>query len=103
MAVIHDMARAAGHNSARVGDADIAFHELLVELADSPRLSRMHQTLITETRMCIHALEETYSTDDIRVEEHRAIAQSFLDRKPKLTDRLLIAHMKDAVHRLTPH
>lgn len=102
MEVIDAMARAAGHSSAEVGEADIAFHELLVELAASPRLSRMHQTLITETRMCIHALEETYADDDVRVEEHRAIAQSFLDRKPRLTDRLLVAHMRDAVRRLTP-
>ena len=107
MEVIDVMARAAAdphraEGGDEVGDADIAFHELLVELADSPRLSRMHETLITETRMCIHALEETYADDDVRVEEHRAIAQSFLDRKPRLTDRLLVAHMKDAVRRLTP-
>lgn len=101
MGIIETMAGAS--DSHAVGDADIAFHELLVSLAKSPRLTRMHQTLLTETRMCIHALEDTYADGDTRVEEHRAIAQSFLDRKPKLTDRLLVAHMKDAVRRLTPH
>ena len=44
---------------AEVSELDIAFHERLVQLARSPRLSRMHQTFITETRMCIHALDQT--------------------------------------------
>ncbi|WP_219732979.1 FCD domain-containing protein [Kribbella qitaiheensis] len=45
------------HDRRRVhrGEVDIAFHERLVALAGSPRLSRTHQTFITETRMCIHA------------------------------------------------
>lgn len=93
---------AAAPDSHAVGDADIAFHELLMSLAGSPRLTRMHQTLLTETRMCIHALEESYAGGDVRVAEHQAIAQSFIDRRPDLTDRLLIAHMKDAVQRLAP-
>jgi DNA-binding GntR family transcriptional regulator len=95
-------AMAAAPDSHAVGDADIAFHELLVALADSPRLTRMHLTLLTETRMCIHALEDSYAGGDVRVAEHRAIAQSFLDRKPRLTDKLIVAHMKDAVQRLAP-
>lgn len=83
-------------------DADVAFHELLVSLAASPRLSRMHEILITETRMCIHALSDLYTPGDpVRLEEHRAIARSFTDRDPALTDRLLVEHMADAVRRLT--
>lgn len=100
MGVIDTMA--AARDSRDVGDADIAFHELLVGLAHSPRLTRMHQILLTETRLCIHALEDSYAGEDVRVAEHRAIAQSFIDRSPKLSDRLLVAHMKDAVQRLTP-
>src|SRR6185312_2953612 len=33
--------------------ADIVFHERLVALADSPRLRRMHNTLLVENRICI--------------------------------------------------
>lgn len=85
-----------------VGEADIAFHDLLVRLAGSPRLSRMHRTLLTETRMGIHALDPTYEGgDDLRVAEHRAIARSFVDGDPAETDRLLQLHMADAVERLT--
>ena len=99
MTIIDTMAVAP--DSHAVGDADIAFHERLVALADSPRLTRMHKTLLTETRICIRALEKSYAEGDVRLAEHRAIAQSFLDRKPSVTDELLVAHMKDAVQRLT--
>lgn len=88
-------------DAAGVGQADIAFHELLIQLAASPRLDRMHRTLMTETRMCINALESTYSDFECRVKEHRDIAQSFIDGKPRTTDKLLRLHMIDAVNRLT--
>jgi DNA-binding GntR family transcriptional regulator len=94
-------ATAAAADASGVGEADIAFHDLLVRLAGSPRLSRMHRTLLTETRMGIHALDPTYEGDDVRVAEHRAFAQSFVDREPAETDRLLQLHMADAVERLT--
>jgi DNA-binding GntR family transcriptional regulator len=99
MAIIETMADAP--DSHAVGDADIVFHERLVALAESPRLSRMHNTLLIETRICIRALEASYGEVDVRFTEHRAIAQSFLDRDPRLTDQLLVAHMQDAVKRLT--
>lgn len=84
-----------------VGEADIAFHELLVRLAGSPRLDRLHQTLLTETRMCINALASTYDDFECRVTEHRDIARSFTDHDPARTDALLRAHMKDAIDRLS--
>jgi DNA-binding GntR family transcriptional regulator len=101
MTVIRRMARAASRGDvARVGDADIEFHERLVELSRSPRLIRIHRTLLTETRMCIHALEETYRFSDERVGEHRAIAEAFDAVDPATVDRLLVAHGDDAVVRL---
>lgn len=96
------MAKAAERQSGTaVGEADIAFHQILVSLAQSPRLSRIHETLLTETRMCIHALEETYRYSDERVAEHRGIAEALKDSDAKLTDQRLVAHMEDAVTRLT--
>lgn len=99
--VVAQMAAAAG--PAEVGEADIIFHERLVELAASSRLSRMHQTFITETRMCIHALEETYSASEVRVRvgEHRTLAEAIKSGNPTLVDELLSAHMEDAITRLT--
>ena len=86
---------------ADVSELDIAFHERLLKLARSPRLSRMHQTFITETRMCIHALDETYARSEVRDKEHRALANAIRKGDRELTDRLLSAHMDDAVNRLT--
>ncbi|MEJ7629604.1 MAG: GntR family transcriptional regulator [Nocardioidaceae bacterium] len=98
-----DTMRAAAHSgdAAAVSGADIAFHQRLVSLAGSPRLSRMHQTLLTETQMCIHALEETYRFLDERVTEHGAIADAFVARDARIADQLLLDHMEDAIVRLT--
>lgn len=91
---------AAATTPADVSELDIAFHERLVQLADSPRLTRIHRTFITETRMCIHALDETYSASEVRGEEHRAVANAIKSGNLDLTDQLLIAHMDDAIRRL---
>lgn len=100
--VVSDMAASVAVGGATgVGEVDIAFHERLVQLAGSPRLSRMHQTFITETRMCIHALEETYSASEVRVEEHHALAEAIKAGGAALVDRLLVAHMDDAIARLS--
>jgi DNA-binding GntR family transcriptional regulator len=91
---------AGAQTPAEVSEFDIYFHERLVQLACSPRLSRMHQTSITETRMCIHALDETYAKSEVREEEHRALANAIKSGDRELTDRLLSAHMDDAINRL---
>ncbi len=97
----HQMATAAARkDTTAVSEADIEFHQTLVSLARSPRLTRIHKTLLTETRMCIHALKDTYRSSDDRVAEHRGIAEAFKSSDPALTDRMLVAHMDDAVVRL---
>ena len=99
--VTDDMALAAREGDVRgVSEADAHFHQVLVDRAGSPRLARIHETLRIETRMCIRAMEPTYTFDDARVGEHREIARSFLRGDPLLTDRLLVAHMHDAIERL---
>jgi DNA-binding GntR family transcriptional regulator len=100
LAIVEEMAAAEG-DPAAVGELDIAFHERLVKLAGSPRLSRMHQTSIVETRMCIHALEATYTVSDARVVEHKAIAEAIGAGDHLHADDLLMAHMDDAITRLT--
>jgi len=99
--VTQQMARAAARQDiATVSDADIEFHQRLVSLARSPRLTRIHNTLLTETRMCIHALEDTYRSSDDRVAEHRGIAEALTSSDHALTDQRLVAHMDDAILRL---
>lgn len=84
-----------------VGEADIEFHQMLVSLAESTRLTRMHKTLLTETRMCIRAQKDTYADHKVRITEHRAIAEAFKNADPVRTDALLMRHMEDAMTRLT--
>lgn len=99
--VTRRMARASERgDAAKVGDADLEFHEVLVEQARSPRLSRMHQTLLTETRMCIAALQVTYVAADHPVGEHTEIADALRARDAELVDRLLVEHMQDGLARL---
>lgn len=82
-------------------ELDIAFHEKLVAWSQSPRLQRVHRTLITETRMCIHALTTSYVSRDDRVAEHREITDAIVDADADRADKLMIAHMDDALQRLT--
>ncbi|MGV0871773.1 GntR family transcriptional regulator [Mycolicibacterium sp. XJ879] len=98
LAIVEEMAEATDVEDG--SEADIRFHERLVELADSPRLSRMHQTYLVETRMCVHALADTYDTPSDRVVEHQALASAIRSGDVQLSDKLLIAHMEDAVDRL---
>ncbi|MBA3308449.1 MAG: GntR family transcriptional regulator [Nocardioidaceae bacterium] len=101
LALTDQMAQSAARRDiAAVSESDIEFHQLLVSLAKSPRLTRIHKTLLTETRMCIHALEETYRYSDVRVTEHHGIAAAFTASDPVLTDERLVAHMEDALVRL---
>ena len=96
-----DEARKAGDLEA-ISEADLAFHERLVALAASPRLSRMHATLLTETRICLNRLEGSYEDESARVAEHRGIAEAIRDGEQTLVMKRLDAHKDDALMRLVP-
>ncbi|HET8795009.1 MAG TPA: GntR family transcriptional regulator [Arthrobacter sp.] len=101
--VTDKMAKAvdAGKRGAVLSDLDIEFHELLVRLAESPRLSSMHATLITETRMCMAVLEDTGYTPEARLAEHVAIADAIGAPDVPLFNKLLAHHMDDAVEKIS--
>ena len=84
-----------------MSEADMEYHSTLVAAAESPRLTRMHGTLLTETRMCLTALERQYPNPHTRVDEHQAIADALAAGDQDLVGRLLITHMEDALERLT--
>lgn len=84
-----------------MSEADMEYHSTLVAAAASPRLTRMHNTLLTETRMCLTALERRYPDPHARVGEHQAIAEALAAGDQDLVGRLLITHMDDALDRLT--
>lgn len=101
MGIVEQMAALDAHaDPAEVSQVDISFHEAMVRLARSQRLSRVHRTLVTETRMCLAALEQAeYSLSD-RVAEHRRIAQSILDGNVPELHKALADHMDSAIAQL---
>lgn len=83
-----------------MSDADQAFHETLVRSSGSPRLVRMADTLLVETRMCLHALQEHYPEPEDLVEEHRLLVDAVLSGDEPLLLRLIEEHMTDSMERL---
>lgn len=99
---VHSMKQAADKGDLdAMSEADMEYHSTLVAAAASPRLTRMHNTLLTETRMCLTALERRYPDPHARVGEHQAIAEALAAGDQDLVGRLLITHMDDALDRLT--
>lgn len=103
LAMVHrDMIKAANRgNRAALSDADLRFHETVVGLSGSPRLARMHATLIVETRICLTALETTPDPVAAAVNEHGELLEAIRRGDRRLLLRLIDAHMDDAVRRLT--
>jgi DNA-binding GntR family transcriptional regulator len=86
-----------------LSDSDLEFHEVLVTESGSPRLMRMHGTLLVETRMCMTALESTYQRPDEVVEEHGELVKALRGGEEARLLRLIDAHMEDALRRLAHH
>ena len=93
-------ARAEEPRSAAMVAADLDFHHALVEAARSPRLSRVHETVLVETSMCLHAMSATYSDADSRLSEHRAIAEAVRAGDAARATSLLVEHMHDGLARV---
>lgn len=108
MGIVAQMS-ALGANPGAVSQIDISFHEALVRLAESPRLSRVHATLVTETRMCLSALEQVDFAITDRVAEHRRIAEAIFEADVPELHLALAEHMDSAIAQLldpiaaTPH
>jgi DNA-binding GntR family transcriptional regulator len=83
-------------------DADSHFHEVLVAASGSRRLARMARTLLTETGMCIAALQRTYEMPEAQVAEHAGIIEAIRDGRESLLLKLIDSHMEDAIRRLLP-
>jgi DNA-binding GntR family transcriptional regulator len=101
-AACEDMSSAASRrDKVLLSDADLRFHETLVRCSESPRLRRMHQTLLVETRMCMTALEDKYRLPAAVVKEHSAIIDAIEMGDEVLILRRIEDHMQDALTRLT--
>jgi DNA-binding GntR family transcriptional regulator len=89
-----DDLREAARNQDRVTeaviDADIAFHQELVRLARSPRLTRAHETLAAETRMLLrHHPPYPWSN---YVTDHAELLEAIERRDPAMPE-MVAAHL----------
>ncbi|WP_232660450.1 GntR family transcriptional regulator [Pseudonocardia sp. TRM90224] len=91
---------AAADDPVALADADHAFHAELVAASGSPRLRRMADTLLVETRMCLAALQQTAPPADALLAEHRELCDAVRDGDPGRLTNVLESHMLDAVERI---
>ncbi len=93
-AALKDLQNAA-RDQDRVTDAviaaDIRFHEELVRLAASPRLSRAHDTLVAETRMLL-SHHPPYPWTDY-VADHARLLEALAEADPRAPD-LVSEHLR---------
>lgn len=100
-AAVDAMAALSGSpDSPEMVAADLEFHHELVEAAASERLSRVHETVIVETSMCLRAMQATYTEGQDRVDEHRALAAAVRAGDLAHAVATLDEHMRDGVGRL---
>ncbi|APU14387.1 MULTISPECIES: GntR family transcriptional regulator [Actinoalloteichus] len=94
---------AASADADALTDADHYFHQTLVSASGSPRLERMAETLLVETRMCLLALQGTTRHSGDTIDEHRGLVDAIEAGDEELLLSSLEAHMTEAVDRLTRH
>jgi DNA-binding GntR family transcriptional regulator len=90
----------AADDPVALADADHAFHAEFVAASGSPRLRRMAETLLVETRMCLAALQETLPPAAALIAEHRELRDAVRDGDAERMTAVLEAHMADAVDRI---
>jgi DNA-binding GntR family transcriptional regulator len=85
--------------------ADLDFHREMVRLADSPRLTRAHETLAAEAQMLMHH-QPVYPLTDY-AGDHRILFDAIADRDPatsaKISDHLRLSARLIAgeIHRIS--
>ncbi|HEY2207307.1 MAG TPA: GntR family transcriptional regulator [Pseudonocardia sp.] len=91
---------AATGDPVAMADADHAFHATLVAASGSPRLRRMSEALLVETRMCLAALQDTAPPPGELLAEHRLLCDAVRAGDPDRLAAVLDTHMSDAVDRI---
>jgi DNA-binding GntR family transcriptional regulator len=77
-------------------DADMAFHRAIVDAIDNPRVSRIHEAVITESRLCLLQLRAEYEEHELVAAQHNEILQALLDRRTDAARKLLQDHLDAA-------
>jgi DNA-binding GntR family transcriptional regulator len=91
---------AAADDPVALADADHHFHTEFVAASGSPRLLRMADALLVETRMCLAALQDTFPPAADLIAEHRQLRDAVRAGDAGRLTTVLEAHMEDAVERI---
>lgn len=98
---IDEMASLSGTTEwRRLGDVDHAFHEAIVALPGSRRLSRTYTSIQAEVRLCLSLTDRWDTEPSDQVRKHREIADCLLAGDWEASKELLASHMDDAESRV---
>lgn len=70
----------AAENWQRVGSANMAFHDAVVALADSPRLGRTYRDLAAELRLAFLEIDDPRALHEPFVRRNRSVLRALLER-----------------------
>ena len=84
-------------DAGRVIAADVEFHRALVEAAGSPRLRRIHASLMAETHVCMaRARDWQLQSADVMADEHDEILRRIGAKDVDGTVAATVAHLQQA-------
>ncbi|MFE6997887.1 GntR family transcriptional regulator [Microbacterium sp. NPDC057659] len=73
----------AGTDWRLIGSANMAFHDAIVALADSPRLARTYRDVAAELRLAFLEIDDPRALHEPFVRKNRAVLDAFLQRGPE--------------------
>ena len=84
-----------GGDDGRIIEVDLQFHQAIVALLDSPRLTAFYDSVIASLRPCLTLLtiERPSVVHPESVAQHREIADALLARQGRAAERLVTAHI----------
>ncbi len=100
VAVAGMRAAASAGDPTAMADADQSFHAELVAASGSPRLRRMADGLLVETRMCLAALQDSAPDPAGLVREHEGLLDALRAGDADRFGSAIAEHMADAVDRI---
>lgn len=94
-AAFERLAALEGDEDAKVIEADLRFHEAIVALLDSPRLTAFYDSVVASLRPCLTLLtiERPSVVHPDSTAQHREIADAIAARQGRAAERLVTAHI----------
>ncbi|MFD8377415.1 GntR family transcriptional regulator [Streptomyces sp. NPDC059679] len=95
---VDELARATRKGDwSKVADFDARFHSLVIEAAGSPRLTRMFDTVIAETRLCLNLQADADPARLDLLDEHRELARLIAGDDVDAALAALAQHFEEAI------